>query len=229
MHIGLLYAMSEERTAFMSRLSACTTEQFEGLTVYVTQIGVHTLALVECGIGKVNAAVAATKLIRFKPIDLLISTGVSGGLQLEPESLVFAHAVAYHDVDVRAFGRYVKGQLPNMPAYFKADEKALATALACAQEQGIESHVGMVVSGDQFLTESAQLEDMLTLYDDVRATDMEAAAVAHVATMEGVPFLIVRSISDRLDAPGQIDDFKKFLDRAADKAANIVHALVHAL
>ncbi len=229
MHIGLLYAMPEERQAFTAQLSTYQTRQIAGLNAYVTRIGAHDITLVECGIGKVNAAIAATKLIQDKPLDLIISTGVSGGINLDPESLVLAHSVAYHDVDVRAFGQYVKGQLPGMSPYFKADENTLQIALECAKKHGYKSYVGMVVSGDQFLTNSATLKDMMALYEDIYATDMEAAAVAHVATLENIPFLMIRSISDRLDAPSQIADFKIFLDRAAKRAAEIVHALVQSL
>ncbi|TVP94798.1 MAG: 5'-methylthioadenosine/adenosylhomocysteine nucleosidase [Acholeplasmatales bacterium] len=229
MHIGLLYAMPEERAAFTAHLSDYTTAPLDGLTSYVARIGKHDLTLVECGIGKVNAAVAATKLIREKSIDLLISTGVSGGVMLDPKSLVLARAVAYHDVDVRSFGQYVKGQLPGMPPFFPTDDKVRTLAHACAEIRGFESYVGMVVSGDQFLTDSAVLNDMHALYDDVVATDMEAAAVGHVAYMEGVPCLIIRSISDRLDTPGQIDDFSKFLTQAAKRAAELVHDVVQAL
>ena len=89
MHIGLLYAMPEERQAFTAQLSTYQTRQIAGLNAYVTRIGAHDITLVECGIGKVNAAIAATKLIQDKPLDLLISTGVSGGIRVgKPITLI---------------------------------------------------------------------------------------------------------------------------------------------
>jgi len=152
------------------------------------------------GIGKVNAAVSATKLILESKPDCIISTGVAGGMHpsLRVGDIVIGEQVAYHDVWCGEGN--LPGQVQGCPRFFDADPHLLSAAREAAKGAGKgsigERKFGLIASGDQFYLGESEDARILSILPDVLAADMESAAIAQVCHRFGVPFLSIRVISD---------------------------------
>ncbi len=148
------------------------------------------------GIGKVNAACAAERMILTERPDLIINSGLAGGMVPEmcTGDLVIASRTAYHDVWCGEGN--LPGQVQGLPAFFEADRSLKEAAEKVAQALHIRAYCGLVTSGDQFFVSLEEDARIRAVYPDVLACDMESAAIAQVCHIHGVPFLSFRIISD---------------------------------
>lgn len=155
------------------------------------------------GIGKVNAARAATEMILRERPDCIVNSGVAGGLssRLRVGDIVLGEAVAYHDVWCGAGN--LRGQVQGMPARFAADpvlldaaRHSVGDAAAGGVLPGGTLHCGLIVSGDEFVDNAESEDRIAAMYPDALACDMESAAIAQVCHAYGLPFLCMRVISD---------------------------------
>ncbi len=185
--------------------------------------GVSVL-LAECGIGKVNAA-ALTQALLGAGARRVIMTGVAGGVDpaLRVGDIVVSVDAVQHDVDVRALG-YEPGQVPGESLAWVADEALHAFALAAAGEvaanAGVRVVAGRIASGDQFVADAAHVAVLREQFGAACA-EMEGAAVAQVCARWGVPWVIVRSVSDTADHDAEVD-FRAFTRSAADRSVAVV-------
>jgi adenosylhomocysteine nucleosidase len=187
--------------------------------------------LAACGIGKVNAA-SLTQALLAEGAGAVLFTGVAGAVDptLRVGDLVVAEDALQHDVDVRALG-YALGQVPGEPLPWRADgqlrELLEREGRALAATEGIRCLVGRVVSGDSFIADPARVR---ALRADFGATcaEMEGAAVAQVCARWGIPWAIVRSISDTADHGAEVD-FRAFTATAARRAVAVVRRVLEAL
>jgi len=185
------------------------------------------VVIVKSGLGKVFAAVVCQKLIDlFKP-SKIIFTGVAGGInsRLNIADVIISKDCMYHDLDCTAMG-IKRGQIPFTKfRFFKADPKLRKLAL----KTRIEKHKiisGRILTGDQFLTKT-KIKTHSYLKKELKGdcVEMEGAAVAHVCTINKIPFLIVRTLSDKADSSAKID-FKKFLPVAAKNSFLVVRTIL---
>ncbi len=146
------------------------------------------------GIGKVNAALTAAKLIEKDQARQVISTGVAGGLDttLNKGDLVVGNQYAYHDVWCGEPNQI--GQIQGLPARFNTDADLLRIALSFNDKFPVRS--SLIVTGDQFVTEPEELKTIQTNFPTAAACDMESAAIAQTCHLYNIPFLSVRIISD---------------------------------
>ncbi|MDE6377372.1 MAG: 5'-methylthioadenosine/S-adenosylhomocysteine nucleosidase [Duncaniella sp.] len=156
--------------------------------LYCGTVGSNEVAVMECGIGKVNAAIGAVTLIDYFHPDLLISTGVAAGAGENVAVLdtVVASGVAHHDF--WCIGEEW-GQVPGCPRVFPT---LTAENILGADEV----KRGIIASGDMFITSREQVDAITGHYPDALAIDMESSAVAQAAYLRGVPCLCMRVISD---------------------------------
>lgn len=180
------------------------------------------------GIGKVNAAAATALAVgRYKP-DCVINTGSAGGLGagLQVGDVVVGSLVAHHDVDVTAFG-YQIGQVPKLRPAFESDAALVKAAGKAASKTfaGSRIHKGLIVSGDQFVHSTEQVELIRSRFFGVQVVEMEAAAIAQTCEQLGVPFVVVRAVSDLADEKADIS-FGEFLETAAVNSAKMVNSIV---
>lgn len=171
------------------------------------------------GIGKVSMAYRLGKFLSGISADEIINVGVAGTLspKLKPLETLLATKCAYHDVDLTAFG-YPIGQMSKEPLYFEADEEGIEIG---ENYPGGGIKKGLILSGDQFITKKNLPSSFYEDFEDPLACDMESAAVAQVAHEEGVPFLIIRSISDDTSSQDNKTDYEKRLKEACKKAGKI--------
>lgn len=228
--IGIIGAMPEEISTILSEMQDMVEVKSTIRTFYKGLINNHECVVVLAGIGKVNAAITTSLLIENFHVDAIINIGVAGGQKgVSHTDVVISSEVLYHDVDVSSFGSYIHGQIPGSNPLFYADTKLLDKTKKVLAEMHINYHVGKIASGDQFVYNKSKIEKVNSMYDDILAIEMEAAAIAHTATLYNVPFIIYRSISDLLDDETQHLDFDVFLKTAADNATMVLKELLNNL
>lgn len=230
MKISIIGAMEEEVQLLRSKMTNTTQETIANVEYTFGQMNGADVILSRSGIGKVNAAISTSVLLdRFKP-DVVINTGSAGGFnpELNVGDVVISTEVTHHDVDATIFG-YKHGQVPQMPATYVADEKLINVAVEKAKEiEGIQIVKGLIATGDQFMDDPIRVENVRKHFENVQASEMEAAAVAQVCYQFDVPFVIIRSLSDIAGKESNIS-FDQYLEKAAVNSANLVMKIVDGL
>ncbi len=230
MKIGIIGAMEEEVESLRSSMENIQTETIANSEFTSGLLKQKEVVLVKSGIGKGNAAMTTTILMeRYQP-DVIINTGSAGGFDpaLNVGDVVISDDVRHHDVDVTAFN-YEYGQVPGMPAAFKADEKLRETALKCAEDiQDIKSVSGLIATGDSFMNDPKRVEALQGRFDQLQALEMEAAAIAQVAHQFDTPFVIIRSLSDIAGKESHVS-FDQYLKTAAINSANLIMKITEEL
>ncbi len=222
--IGIIAAMRPEMEIIMNEIENLKTIKECGLVFYLGTIEEHEVVLTECGVGKVNAGMAAAILISSFQCDLIINTGIAGGVSpLEPRDVIVADKLIYHDVDVRIFN-YPYGQVPGMPLAYTVNPNLLIMVRGVLNKLGIKHKVRSIYSGDQFVTGLDKLSNVGAPRDC--ACEMEGAAIAQVCLKAGVDFLVLRFISDIIGLPSQINDYQSFETEMAEMSAGITHKLI---
>lgn len=180
--------------------------------------------VVRCGIGKVNAAVCTQILADCYEVGCIINTGVAGALHpdLNIGDIVLSADALQHDMDATGFG-YGTGVIPRMErSVFPADKGLIRTAKQVCEEVNpdIRTFIGRVVSGDQFISDSEKKEWLVRTFQGY-CTEMEGAAIAQAAWLNGIPFLIVRAISDKADHSAEMD-YAEFERKAIEHTVNLM-------
>lgn len=223
MKIAVIGAMEEEVALLRSALSNTQVMTIANSEYTIGTYDGKEVVLLKSGIGKVNAAMSTTILLQeFKP-DVVINTGSAGGYdpELEVGAIVISDEVRHHDVDCRVFN-YEMGQVPQMPAAFKADERLKNVALESVKEIGEHQYaVGLICSGDSFMSDPERVEAVRKHFPQMTACEMEAAAVAQVCYQFNTPFVVIRSLSDIAGKESNIS-FDEFLPLAAKHSTEIV-------
>lgn len=233
MKIGIIGAEKQEVELLFTALT------FLGKSVAVTKRGpleFHegslagvSVVVVCCGIGKVNAALCAQILISEFAVSSLVNTGSAGGLDsaLSVLDMVVSTDAVQHDFDTTIFG-YKMGQVPGAESpFYTADEtlrKIAMTAFSRAEGMTGKMIEGRIASGDSFITDGNRRERIIELFSP-QCVEMEGAAIAQVCTINKVPFVILRSISDLAgnDAGMAYDEFSK---RASQASARVVIEMI---
>lgn len=229
--IGIIGAMELEVEQLTAAMESPTFTHQAGMRFCSGKLEGTDVVVVRSGVGKVNAAVCAQILVDRFGADALINTGIAGaiGLEVGIGDIVLSSSALQHDMDAVAFG-YDLGVIPQQDCSdFPADPKLLQTALDCcaAHLPQVKVHTGRVVTGDVFVAKKEQ-KDLLRSRFAAVCTEMEGAAIAHAAWLNGVPYLVVRAISDNADA-GAVEDYPAFEREAAARSAKLVRAMLHRL
>jgi adenosylhomocysteine nucleosidase len=228
--IGVIGAMDEEVAILKEALRNREEKQIAGSLFFTGTISDKQVVLLKSGIGKVNAAMGATLLNQIYQPACVINTGSAGGFDvtLNVGDVVVSTEVTYHDVDVTAFG-YTYGQVPQMPATYKADDELVLQAIRSAGKIiGIQAVTGLVATGDSFMNDANRVAFIRTKFPDLSAVEMEAAAIAQVCYHYRTPFVIIRALSDIAGKESDIS-FEQFLDTAAKHSAEVVLGILDGL
>jgi adenosylhomocysteine nucleosidase len=232
--IGIIGAMEAEVALLRDWLGSPESNRIGGFEFFRGALEGEPVVLLRCGIGKVNAAVGCALLIdHYKP-GLVINTGSAGGIdpKLTFGDAIISTGLCYHDVDVTGFN-YAPGQVPGQPAVFPVEETLAGQAETAVRELKTEgilpesfNHVrGIIASGDVFMHEPEKIRGLRETFPNVRAVEMEGAAVAHACGLFSVPFLIIRSLSDIAGLESPVTS-EQFLPIAARHSAEIVRRIV---
>jgi len=224
MKYGIIGAMDLETKLLIEAMQHATETKIAGMTFYSGLLKEVEAVVVTSGVGKVNAASCAQILITYFGVDQLINTGVSGAIHkdLEVGDIVISTDCMEHDVDVTGFG-YQPGIIPRMAtSVFEADATLIDRAMLASQKEISDHKImkGRIVSGDQFIS-SKERKDFLLEQFDAYTTEMEGAAIAHVAFLNQVPFVIIRAMSDKADGSAHVN-YDAFAVIAAHHSSQIV-------
>lgn len=226
--IGIIGAMDEEVHIIKGQMQDVTINNIASMEFYEGRLQGKEVVVVRCGIGKVNAAVCTQILADLYKIDAVINTGVAGSLRNEIDiaDIVLSTDTLQHDVDATGFG-YGLGVIPRMESsIFLADQKLLGLAKeVCAEvipEVGV--HTGRVVSGDQFISDNSKKTWLVDNFEGY-CTEMEGAAIAQTAYLNGIPFLIIRAISDKADHSAEMS-YAEFEELAISHTVKLLNRLI---
>ena len=195
MKIGIIIAMDKEFRRISELLDGLDVELDGGRKFVTGTLGENELVLHQCGIGKVNAAIAASEMIRRYNPDLLVSTGCAGGgrTDMEVMDIVASTELAYHDVYCgEAMGKTVYGQVQGMPARYTSPSDLVEKAKSVSPRV----HAGLIVTGDWFVDSKEKMREIVSHFPEAAAVDMESAAIAQTCHIYGIPFISFRVISD---------------------------------
>ena len=231
MKIGIIGAMDVEVANLKEAMKTEREVVRAGMRFCEGTIGGTEVVVVQCGIGKVNAGLCVQILCDLYDVTHLINTGVAGSLdeEINVGDVVVSIDAMYHDMDVTGLG-YVPGQVPQMDVLsFAADPMLREAAVKACREAAPEIGVfeGRVVSGDQFICDRAKKNEIKKIFGGL-CTEMEGAAIAQAAYVNGVPFVIVRAISDKADE-SVIVAYDVFEAQAAKHCTSIIEHMVKSL
>ena len=230
MKLGIIGAMAVEVEALKAKMEQVTVTAHAGSEYFEGTLEGLPAVVVQCGVGKVNAAMCAQILCSVYGVSHIVNTGIAGSLcaQLDIGDLVVSRDAMYHDFQVCAFG-YPYGKVPGMDVTaFPADDALVGHAFAAAEAVNPgHTKIGRVASGDQFVCDKA-VKDGIIANTQALCTEMEGAAIAHTAYRNSVPFVILRAISDKADDSAEMD-YPTFETIAAQRCAQVTMGLTKAL
>ena len=225
MKLGIIGAMQVEVEQLVAQLEQVSAAERCGTTYYEGKLEGTDVVVVRCGVGKVNAALCVQILCDCYAVTHLVNTGIAGSLsaRLDIGDLVISDKAMYHDFDCNVFG-YPIGMVPGMEEnFFRADPRLTEHAFAAAEEINPgHTCIGTVASGDQFVNQK-QVKARIISDTGAMCTEMEGAAIAHAAWRNGVPFVIIRAISDKADDSADMD-YPTFETIAAHRCAAVTKA-----
>lgn len=186
----------------------------------------------KCGIGKVNAALGAQRMINeFQP-DVIISSGCAGGNgdDVNIQDVVVSSEVTYHDVycGTAIDDTTIYGQVQGLPARYPADPELLRKATSL-QTSGISLHQGLIVTGDWFVDSKEKMRSIIDKFPEAKAVDMESCAIAQTCYLNHVPFISFRIVSDIPLRDTDASQYHNFWDTVADRSFLVTKAFVESL
>ena len=206
--IGIIGAMEEEVKNLYEKMEQVEKINKASMQFYKGILCGKEVVLVRSGIGKVNATICTQILIDIFHITMVINTGIAGSLdaQVDIGDIVISDKLVYHDMEATAFG-YEKGQVPRMDMlYFPADTELIRLAKQANEtaNPGIQTFIGCIASGDQFVANKAVKDEIVQQFG-AKCVEMEGAAIAHTAYLSQIPCVVIRAISDKADESAEID------------------------
>ena len=222
MKLGIIGAMAVEIATLKENMERMTVTTRAGMEFYEGKLEGLDAVVVQCGIGKVNAAMCAQILCDCFGVSHLVNTGIAGSLcaELDIADLVISKDAIHHDFDLRFWGRPI-GQVPGMEVVaFPAEDEMIRRAYAAAEAINPgHTKIGRVASGDQFICSAEQKQKIIADTNAICA-EMEGASIAHTAYRNRIPFVIIRAISDKADDSAEMD-YPTFEALAAQRCAQV--------
>ena len=211
MKVAIIVAMSKELQLLLPLIEDASAVSINNFTYHTGRLGRHEVVAVQCGIGKVNAAVSTLTLIEHFHPSLVINTGVAGGTGHGARILdvVIGSKIAYHDCWCGPGTDW--GQAAGYPRFFESVPEIASLPVLTLNPR---VRHGLIASGDIFVSREEDVKRIMALYPDAIAVDMESAAIAQVCSLKNVPFFVMRVVSDTPGADDNISQYENFWDDA---------------
>lgn len=220
--LGIIGAMNTEVNAVKSKICNAVVTKIGGIDFVCGEIENVMVCVAQCSPGKVNAALCTQAMIdNFRPDEIVnIGVGCSLSKDVVIKNIVIASDVCEYDIDITALGEprgFINGlNVIKVEADRKLSDALARSAISC----GERIHRGTIASGDTFIA-SQELKDMLRSHFNAICGEMEGGAVGHTCMANGVPFAVLRSISDGGDEEAAID-YPAFKNIAAKLSTSII-------
>ena len=224
--IGIIAAMDSEVRDIKSEMEDGIKIHHGGMTFFKGKLHQKEVVSVKSGIGKVNAAMCTQILIDVFKVTTIIHVGVAGAVHpdLEIGDIVISEDSCQYDMDARAFG-HPRGEIPNMDiTFFKADPTLIELAVAAAEALNASYRVGRIMTADLGVDSNKLKQELLEEFGGL-CVEMEGAAVGQVAMLNQVPYLVIRSMSDKADS-NLTDDYKANLEASIKNGVAMVLNMV---
>lgn len=222
MKIGIIVAMGKELELLKPMLENKSEQVHDGHTFHVGTMGKHEVVAMQCGIGKVNAAIGTVTMINHFAPDAIINSGVAGGADksVNVMDVVVGARVAYHDVWCGP--ECDMGRVQGLPLYYEG-----APMLLDRIESREDIKKGLICSGDQFIDKMETVLSIKANFPDALAVDMESGAIAQVCCVRKVPFLSMRVISDSPGAShNNTAQYENFWEAAPEHTFDLLRNLI---
>jgi len=224
MRWGIIAALEAELELILSAMEVESELEAYGVRFYVGKIAGREVAAVCSSVGTINAAACASVLARELGADALVNIGVAGSTceELEILDVVLSSEVVFHDADTNILKKYYPYR-----ESFSADAALLTLAeksIAAISSRDFSYKVGRIATGDLFV-DSLEAKNDITARVRPLCVEMEGAAIGQIAQMSGIPFLVIRSLSDKSDGSAAVS-FESFLGKAAANSAAIVLGMI---
>lgn len=228
--IVILGAMDTEIAEFLSVMEQRETSVWQGIEEHRGVIDGHRVLVSKTGVGKAMAAMRTQHFIDKAEPRAILFTGLAGSLKLNIRigDTVIGRELVQHDLESKVLG-LPRGQIPFTDIRFLTpDPKLLEVASQYQPEEG-RVHLGRICTGDQFITHR-EMTSHAYLHDELAgdAVEMEGAAVALVCSLNKIPYLVARTISDMADDDA-VSNFEEILPRASHNSLALVRHLLAAL
>ena len=225
--VGVIGAMEEEVASLIQQMENIESKEIASMTFYKGTLWKQNAVVVQSGIGKVNMAACTQILASVYEVDMVINTGVAGGLykDINVGDIVISSDALQHDMDVTGLG-YKKGVIPGLESsVFQADPELVEMAKESCElvNPEIQCFVGRVVTGDQFISDNEVRRGLVEEFDGYCA-EMEGAAMAQVAVLNHIPFVIIRAISDKADDSASVS-YQTFEEQAIVHTVKLLAAM----
>lgn len=185
----------------------------------------------KCGIGKVNAALGAQKMINEFHPDVIISSGCAGGNgdDVEIQDVVVSAQLAYHDVycGTAIDNTTQYGQVQGMPVRFEPAPWLLQKAVSL--DCGVKVHAGLIVTGDWFVDSRDKMREIVGKFPEAKAVDMESCAIAQTCYINHVPFISFRVISDIPLRDTDASQYHDFWNTVAEHSFAVTKSFVESI
>ena len=228
--LGIIGAMQEEVENLLAQTEQKKELHKAGSVFYEGILEGLPVVIVQCGVGKVNAAMCTQVLCDLFDVTHIVNTGIAGSLcaELDIGDLLVSQSAMYHDFDCTNFG-YPFGKVPGLDVTaFPADETLIRYAFEAAEAVNPgHTRIGRVATGDLFVADPGA-KDAIIARTQGLCTEMEGAAIAQTAYRNGVPFVILRAISDKADNSAHMD-YSTFERIAANRCAEVTRSLARKL
>ena len=228
---GIIAAMQEEMHEIKNIMQEICEMQVYELTFFVGKIYNNKVILVEAGVGKVNAARVTQILIDKFEVKKIINIGSAASCndKLEIGDIVIGSKLVQHDFDITAFN-HPKGYISNIGQFIESDIeliKKLEKTITYLDNKDFNITIGTIATGDIFCTDINMKNKIRTKFN-AEAIEMEGAAIAQVCKLDNIPFVIIRSISDKPNGKNEIT-FDEFLKKASKRCAYIIEKFFETL
>ena len=229
MIIGIIAAEKAEMIAIKNTMKNVLEEKIYNLNFIKGTIENNSCVLVECGVGKVNAARTTQIMIDKYEVNIVINIGAAGALtnELNIEDIVIGKELVQHDFDVTGAGNYELGEVCRVGKFFKSDEKLVKLCEETINEfkdKNFNIKIGRIATGDWFAHIPERAKQIQKEFN-ADCIEMEGAAIAQVCFLDNVPFLVIRGISDTPNGNNEID-FHTYLEIVSKRVAEILKNLI---
>lgn len=228
--IVVLGAMDAEIAEFLSVMTDRETSIWQGIAEHRGRIDDHPVLVSKTGVGKAMAAMRTQHFIDKASPRALLFTGLAGSLKLSIRigDTVIGRDLIQHDLESKVLG-LPRGQIPYTDIrFFQPDPALLARACQYQPPEG-KVHLGRICTGDQFITHR-EMRSHAYLHEELAgdAVEMEGAAVALVCSLNQIPWLVARTISDMADEDA-VSNFEEVLPRASHNSLAFVRYMLASL
>lgn len=225
MKIAILVAMDKELNLLLNQMPDRKEFHIDDSVYYSGKIGSLTVIAGKCGIGKVNSALNTYRLIQDQKPDVVLNSGVAGGVDgsLGVGSILIADSVTYHDVWCGPGTEY--GAADGFPSIFIPYDKVIEIGKRIYNSDD-EVKFGLICSGDKFICKKEEVEEIKKNFPEALAVDMESASIAQTCMKCGVPFAIVRVMSDTPGAAENVSQYEDFWSKAPEKTFECVKHII---